>query len=98
MRDNRLKLVPPENNASAVTDGTKELPNEPANPDSGRQLLRLVNSDEEHRRTTRRDRCRSSTCRPGPTGVGTGFVIQSIRVRVPGPAPRSCSSVGRARA
>jgi hypothetical protein len=56
MRDNRLKLVPPENNASAVTDGTKELPNEPANPDSGRQLLRLVNSDEEHRRTTRRDR------------------------------------------
>ena len=34
----------------------------------------------------------------GPNRMGTGFVIQLIRVRVPGPAPWSCSSVGRARA
>ena len=34
----------------------------------------------------------------GPNGMGTGFVTQLIRVRVPGPAPWSCSSVGRARA
>jgi hypothetical protein len=33
----------------------------------------------------------------GPNGMGTGFVIQLIRVRVPGPAPWLCSSVGRAR-
>jgi hypothetical protein len=34
----------------------------------------------------------------GPSRMGTGFVAQLIRVRVPGPAPWSCSSVGRARA
>lgn len=59
-----------------------------------RRAVRL----RRRRRSRRRSVRHAVTHVPAwPGRTGAGFVTQSIRVRVPGPAPRSCSSVGRAR-
>ena len=98
MRHTRLKLVAPENSADGDTDGTDGVVRRSnACSDRSRHCCASWTTDERNRRMTRRDRFRSSMP-AGPNGMGTGFVTQLVRVRVPGPAPRSCSSVGRARA
>ncbi len=46
MRHNRLKLVVPEDNANAVTDGKTDRLEIPATPDPGMRRLRVVDADE----------------------------------------------------
>ena len=46
MRNDRLKLVVPEDGAHAVTDSTAELLSVPSTPDSSVRLLRVVDADE----------------------------------------------------
>jgi hypothetical protein len=46
MRNNRLQLVVPENNAKVTTDATTELSAVPAMPDAVTRRLRLVDGDE----------------------------------------------------
>ena len=46
MRHDRLKLVVPEDNPNAVTDGKTERLEIPATSDPGIRLLRVVDADE----------------------------------------------------
>ena len=46
MRHDRLKLVVPENNSNAVTDGKTDRLEIPATPEPGIRLLRILDADE----------------------------------------------------
>ena len=60
MRHDRLKLVVPEDNANAVTDGKTDRLAMPATPDSwNAAAARRGQPMKDRSRMTRRDRCRS---------------------------------------